>query len=123
MPGINLSPWAVNAARPAVNPRVACPLNWATRANAPMADVAIVILNYNGRRYLDDCLASLRRLRTPWEPAVAGETADDPLSKFSAAHPNLRARAFRQTATPVEIVVADNGSTDDSLGHLREHHS
>ncbi len=52
-----------------------------------MAEVAIVILNYNGRQYLDDCLASLNRL-----------------------------------CTPVDIVVADNGSTDDSLAYLKAHH-
>lgn len=52
-----------------------------------MADIAVVVLNYNGRQYLGDCLASLRRLRTP-----------------------------------VEIVVADNGSTDDSVAYLQAHH-
>lgn len=52
-----------------------------------MVGVAIVILNYNGRQYLDDCLASLKRL-----------------------------------STSVEVVVADNASTDDSLAHLRAHH-
>jgi GT2 family glycosyltransferase len=52
-----------------------------------MADVAVVVLNYNGCHYLDACLASLRRL-----------------------------------PTSIEIVVADNGSTDDSLAHLHAHH-
>lgn len=49
--------------------------------------IAVVILNFNGRTLLDDCLSNLRRL-----------------------------------TTPAEIIVADNGSTDDSLAHLRAHH-
>ena len=53
----------------------------------PSADTAIVILNYNGRRLLPDCLASLARL-----------------------------------TTPAEVIVADNGSTDDSLDYLRAEH-
>ncbi len=50
-----------------------------------MSRVAVVVLNYNGRRLLPDCLASLRAL-----------------------------------ATPAEVVVADNGSTDGSLDYLRQ---
>lgn len=50
-----------------------------------MPDVAVVILNLNGRPFLDDCLASLAQL-----------------------------------TLSVEIVVADNGSADDSVAHLRE---
>jgi GT2 family glycosyltransferase len=53
-----------------------------------MSNVAIVILNFNGRSLLDECLASLSRL-----------------------------------TLPAEIVVADNGSTDDSLAYLRERHA
>lgn len=52
-----------------------------------MPNIAIVILNFNGRSLLDECLASLSQL-----------------------------------TIPAEIVVADNGSTDGSLAHLREHH-
>jgi len=51
-----------------------------------MCDVTVVILNLNGRPFLDDCLASLQ-----------------------------------QSAVPVEVVVADNGSTDNSVAYLREH--
>lgn len=50
------------------------------------APIAAIVLNYNGRPWLDDCLRSLQA----------------------------------QT-TPVEVVVADNASTDDSLAHLRAH--
>lgn len=53
-----------------------------------MTEVAVVVLNYNGRHYLDECLASLRRLRTP-----------------------------------VQMVVADNGSTDDSVAYLQARHA
>jgi len=53
-----------------------------------MSNVAIVILNFNGRSLLAECLASLSRL-----------------------------------TLPTEIVVADNGSTDDSLAYLRERHA
>ncbi len=52
-----------------------------------MTEVAVVVLNYNGRHLLDACLGSLARL-----------------------------------ATPIEAVVADNGSSDGSLEHLRQHH-
>jgi hypothetical protein len=50
-------------------------------------NVAVVILNLNGRAFFDECLASLSRL-----------------------------------TVPVDIIVADNGSTDGSLAYLREHH-
>ena len=53
-----------------------------------MSEVAVVVLNYNGRRLLDDCLDSLRR----------------------------------QTL-PVDIIVADNGSSDGSLDFLRQQHA
>jgi GT2 family glycosyltransferase len=50
--------------------------------------VSVVIVNYNGRHHLEECL-----------PSVA------------------------QTANvPIEVIVADNGSTDDSLEWVREHH-
>lgn len=49
-----------------------------------MSVVAVVILTYNSRVFLTDCLASVRRL-----------------------------------STPVEAVVADNGSTDGTLDYVR----
>lgn len=49
-----------------------------------MTQAAVVILTYNSRAFLDDCLASVRRL-----------------------------------STPVEVVLADNGSTDGTLDHVR----
>ncbi|MCC6191165.1 MAG: glycosyltransferase family 2 protein [Anaerolineales bacterium] len=52
-----------------------------------MADVAIVVLNFNGRHLLPDCLASLERL-----------------------------------TAPADVVVADNGSSDNSLAYLRAEH-
>src|SRR4051812_6356320 len=51
-----------------------------------MPEVAVVVLNYNGRALLPDCLGSLLQLRTP-----------------------------------ARVMVADNGSNDDSLGYVREH--
>jgi hypothetical protein len=51
-----------------------------------MPHAVVIILNYNGRHLLDDCLQSLARL-----------------------------------TTPVDIVVADNGSSDGSVEHLRAH--
>jgi len=50
-----------------------------------MPEVSVVILNLNGRPYLEQCLASVRRL-----------------------------------TVPVEVVVADNGSQDDSAAFVRE---
>ncbi len=50
-----------------------------------MTEVSVVILNLNGRPYLEQCLASLRRL-----------------------------------TVPVEAVLADNGSQDDSAAYVRE---
>src|SRR5689334_20219890 len=84
MPGINSSPWAGN-----VGPPAECP--WAVSRSISarlMPDIAIVILNFNGRSLLDECLSSLSRL-----------------------------------TIPAEIVVADNGSTDNSLAYLRERHA
>ena len=52
-----------------------------------MSDVAVVVLNFNGRHLLDDCLGSLSLLHTQ-----------------------------------VQIVLADNGSTDGSVGYVREHY-
>lgn len=49
-----------------------------------MADVGIVILNFNGRHLLPDCLASLEQL-----------------------------------TVPADVVVADNGSSDNSLAYVR----
>jgi GT2 family glycosyltransferase len=45
----------------------------------------VIVLNWNGRRWLDGCLAALEA----------------------------------QTLRPTEVVVVDNGSTDDSVAHLR----
>ena len=42
-----------------------------------MTDVAIVILNFNGRNFLDDCLTSLRRLTVPAEVVVADNGSTD----------------------------------------------
>jgi len=53
-----------------------------------MSDVALVVLNFNGRHLLDECLTSLKGL-----------------------------------TVPVDVVVADNGSTDDSLAYLRERYA
>lgn len=52
-----------------------------------MTDTAVVILNFNGRHLLADCLASVARL-----------------------------------TTPVDVVVADNGSTDGSVDYLGAEH-
>jgi GT2 family glycosyltransferase len=48
--------------------------------------ISVVIVNYNGKRFLDDCLSSLNR----------------------------------QTYQNFEIVLIDNGSSDDSIAHIRE---
>jgi GT2 family glycosyltransferase len=52
-----------------------------------VADVGIVILNFNGRHLLPDCLASLEQL-----------------------------------TVPADVVVADNGSSDNSLAYVRAEH-
>jgi hypothetical protein len=52
-----------------------------------MPEVAVVVLNYNGRALLADCLDSLARL-----------------------------------TTPARCVLADNGSTDGSLDHVRQNY-
>src|SRR4030095_5919533 len=59
----------------------------AHRADRPVTSVSIIIVNYNARRHLEDCLTSL---------------ADAP------------------PATPHEIVVVDNASTDGSAATVKE---
>jgi GT2 family glycosyltransferase len=49
-----------------------------------MTEVSVVVLNLNGRPYLEQCLSSVRRL-----------------------------------TVPVEVVMADNGSQDDSVAYVR----
>ena len=51
-----------------------------------MTSVAIVVLNYNGRHYLEQFLPTLI-----------------------------------ECSQPFEVIVADNASTDDSVGYLKEH--
>ena len=53
-----------------------------------MAKVSVVIINYNGRKYLEQFLPSV----------------------------------LATTYSNMELIVADNASTDDSLAFLREHH-
>ena len=53
-----------------------------------MTKVAVVIINYNGRKYLEQFLPSI----------LAG------------------------TYAQMELIVADNASTDDSLSFLRQNH-
>ena len=52
--------------------------------------VSVIILNRNGKEYLEDCL-----------PSVEGQV-----------YPRDR----------LEIIVVDNGSTDDSVSYIRDHH-
>lgn len=59
------------------------------RANFNYPEVAVVILNYNGQKYLADFLPSV----------------------LASDYPNLR------------VVVADNGSTDDSLAFLEKQYA
>src|SRR5512136_3077532 len=49
--------------------------------------VSIVIVNFNGRRFLEPCLSALRS----------------------------------QSYEPCEIILVDNGSSDDSAGYVRTH--
>ncbi len=53
--------------------------------------VSVIVLSYNGRRYLEDCLTSLSRLDYP--------------------------------ADRLELVLADNASTDGSVAYVRERFS
>ena len=50
-----------------------------------MTMISVVILNFNGKRYLDECLSALAR----------------------------------QTYRDFEVIVVDNGSTDESVEHLK----
>ena len=60
----------------------------AKKKSGDSPSVAVVILNYNGRHFLQKFLPALRQ----------------------STYPNL------------DIVIADNGSTDDSLGFLQDHY-
>jgi GT2 family glycosyltransferase len=56
-----------------------------------VADVAIVVLNFNGRHLLPDCLASLERLTTPADVVVADNgSSDGSLSYVHAEHPAVQ---------------------------------
>ncbi len=55
-------------------------------ADSPL--VSVLVLNHNGKEFLDDCFQSL----------------------FAATYPNF------------EVVMVDNGSTDDSAAYTREHY-
>jgi GT2 family glycosyltransferase len=59
----------------------------------------VLVLNYNGRQHLDDCLASLAALDV-FDP-------DEPGSP-------------RDPAVRDDVYVVDNGSTDGSLAHVRD---
>ncbi len=55
------------------------------------AEVAIVILNFNGRQYFDECLASLQRLTVSAEVIVADNgSTDGSLAYLREHHPQLR---------------------------------
>lgn len=56
-----------------------------------MSHVAIVILNYNGQRYLAECLDSVARLTVPAEVVVADNGSTDYSPGWVRAHyPNVR---------------------------------
>jgi GT2 family glycosyltransferase len=56
-----------------------------------VADVGIVILNYNGRHLLPDCLASLEQLTTPAEVVVADNGSTDGSTAYvRAEHPDVQ---------------------------------
>jgi len=59
---------------------------------------AVLVLNYNGREHLEDCLSSLAAI-----PEVVPASAPS-----------------GEGGPPVEVWVVDNGSTDDSLLFVRE---
>ena len=42
-----------------------------------MSEVSVVILNLNGRPYLEECLSSVRRLTVPVEVVVADNGSQD----------------------------------------------
>jgi GT2 family glycosyltransferase len=57
----------------------------------PEPEVAVVILNYNGRRWLPSCLSSLTRLTTPAELIVADNgSTDGSLELLCQDHPSVR---------------------------------
>src|ERR1051325_6617812 len=73
MLGINFSPWAGNAGLPAGCPSV----DYRSTRVSRMPDVAIVILNFNGQKLLEDCVASLRGLTVPAEIIIADNGSTD----------------------------------------------
>lgn len=99
-----------------------------------MAEVAIVILNYNGRQYLDACLASLKQLQTPADVVVADNgSTDDSLAHLQTQHPEVRVldlnhnwgfaegynRALAQVATPWVVLLNNDATLEpDWLEHL-----
>lgn len=60
-------------------------------------EVAIVVLNFNGRGFLEDCLASLRRLTAPAELVVADNASSDgSVAYLRERHPDVRVLAFEK---------------------------
>jgi GT2 family glycosyltransferase len=101
----------------------------------PSPDTAIVVLNYNGRRLLPDCLASLKRLTMPADVVVADNgSTDDSLAYLAAEQPGVRvldlgrnlgfANGYNQALQAVDhpwLVLLNNDAAlaPDWLEHLR----
>ncbi|MGD1146382.1 MAG: glycosyltransferase family 2 protein [Thermoanaerobaculaceae bacterium] len=68
---------------------------------ADLTSTTVLVLNFNGRQHLDDCLSSLGSMDV-----------------FVPGRPGI----VREGTSPVNVWLVDNGSVDGSIEHVARHH-